>query len=90
VSPNPLGRSHEAQRELVIKKLTELQAQKFYGRVTMSLSSGNIVQALIERSWKVKEEADGISSKEAQALDRQDQKEAARPKHEDQTQQGSA
>lgn len=73
--------SFNAQRRLLDEKVQELQEQKFYGRVTLEICSGNIVQVKLEKSWKLKEEADGIASKEAQADGRSNQEAPARSKH---------
>ena len=78
------ARSFREQRELLDLKLKELQGQKFYGRVTLVINAGNIVQAEINRSWKLKEEADGIARKKAQAHGLPDQEASAGAEHPDQ------
>lgn len=75
------GRSFQRQRDLLNSKLEELQEQKFYGQVTLVINAGNILQVMINRSWKLKEEADGLTGKEAQADGVEDQEAAARSKH---------
>lgn len=72
-------RSYTKQRELLGVKLEDLQERKFYGRVTLEMCAGNIVQARIEESWKLQEEADGLASEEAQANGVAHQEAAASP-----------
>lgn len=61
------AQSFERQNELLVARLEDLQKQKFYGQVTLELCAGNIIQARITESWKLQEEADGVTDNEAQA-----------------------
>ncbi len=71
--------SFERQTELLVKRLETLQERKFYGRVTLELCAGNIIQVRTEESWKLQEEADGVPSDKAQAHGLQTQGAATPP-----------
>lgn len=78
-SPEKKVRSFAKQIELLNGEIESLQERKFYGRVTLELCAGNIVQARIERSWKLQEEADGLAEDQAQADGVAHQEAAASP-----------
>ncbi len=71
------GLTPKQQIESLLKRVQQLQEQKYFGKVTLHIQAGNILRLTYERSELLGGEIDGEPVGETQEESRKDQASAA-------------